>query len=42
MTMKNEKIENIEELKQIAKKIRQGIIESVYSGKSGHPVVHYQ
>ncbi len=37
MTMKNEKIENIEELKQIAKKIRQGIIESVYSGKSGHP-----
>lgn len=35
--MKSEKIENIEELKQKAKKIRKGIIEAVYSGKSGHP-----
>lgn len=35
--MKNEKIENIEELKNIAKDIRKGIIEAVYSGKSGHP-----
>lgn len=35
--MKNEKIENIEELKDIAKNIRKGIIEAVYSGKSGHP-----
>lgn len=35
--MKNKRIENIEELKQIAKKIRKGIIESVYSGQSGHP-----
>lgn len=31
------KIENIEELKQIAKDIRKGIIQAVYSGKSGHP-----
>lgn len=35
--MKNEKIENIEELKQKAKEIRKGIIEAVYNGKSGHP-----
>lgn len=35
--MKNEKIENIEELKNIAKNIRKGIIEAVYSGQSGHP-----
>ena len=35
--MKNEKIENIEELQQKAKKIRKGIIEAVYNGKSGHP-----
>lgn len=35
--MDNKKINNIEELKEIAKKIRLGIIESVYSGKSGHP-----
>ena len=27
----------IEELKEIAKNIRKGIIESVYNGKSGHP-----
>lgn len=32
--MENKKIE---ELKEIAKKIRRGIIEAVYSGKSGHP-----
>ena len=31
------KIENISELNQIAKKVRRGIIESVYNGKSGHP-----
>lgn len=31
------KIENIDELKQIANDIRKGIIEAVYSGKSGHP-----
>ena len=31
------KIEDINELKQIAKKVRRGIIEAVYSGKSGHP-----
>ena len=35
--MENRKIENIEELKNIAKNIRMGIIESVYSGQSGHP-----
>lgn len=35
--MENKKIENIEELKNIAKNIRMGIIESVYSGQSGHP-----
>ena len=35
--MDNKKINNIEELQEIAKKIRRGIIESVYSGKSGHP-----
>ncbi|MBR3003304.1 MAG: transketolase [Clostridia bacterium] len=31
------KITNVEELQKIATKIRQGIIEAVYSGKSGHP-----
>ena len=31
------KIEDIEDLKQLAKKIRIGIIDSVYGGKSGHP-----
>ena len=35
--MDNKKINNIEELQEIARKIRRGIIESVYSGKSGHP-----
>lgn len=28
---------NIEELKQIAKKVRKGILEEVYSAQSGHP-----
>ena len=31
------KINDVEELKKIAKNIRKGIIESVYNGKSGHP-----
>ena len=31
------KIENVEELEKIAKKIRRGIIEQVYIAKSGHP-----
>ena len=35
--MKIEKIRDINELQEIAKKIRKGIIESVYSGQSGHP-----
>ena len=35
--MDNKKINNIEELQEIAKKIRRGIIESVYRGQSGHP-----
>lgn len=35
--MINKKIQNIEELKNIAKNIRKGIIEAVYSGQSGHP-----
>lgn len=35
--MDSEKINNVEELQEIAKKIRRGIIESVYSGQSGHP-----
>ena len=35
--MENEKIYNIEQLKEIAKSVRKGIIDSVYSGKSGHP-----
>ena len=35
--MEIKKIENIEELRQIAQKVRKGIIESVYSGQSGHP-----
>lgn len=30
-------MKNIEELKNIAKNIRKGIIEAVYSGQSGHP-----
>ena len=32
-----EKINDIAKLSEIAKKIRRGIIESVYSGQSGHP-----
>ena len=35
--MNSEKINNVEELQEIAKKIRRGIIESVYRGQSGHP-----
>lgn len=35
--MKNEKVENIDQLKQLAKNVRRGIIQAVYSGKSGHP-----
>ena len=35
--MNTEKIKDINKLKEVAKKIRRGIIESVYSGKSGHP-----
>ena len=35
--MKNEKIKDIDELEKIAKKVRQGIIEAVYSNQSGHP-----
>ena len=35
--MSTEKIKDINQLQEIAKKIRRGIIESVYSGKSGHP-----
>ena len=31
------KIKNVEELKEIAKEIRRGIIEGVYSANSGHP-----
>ena len=31
------KITDVEELKNIAKEVRKGIIESVYSAKSGHP-----
>ena len=31
------KIENVEELRKIAKKIRISIIEQVYRAKSGHP-----
>ena len=31
------KIEDSKELKKMAKKIRKGIIESVYYGQSGHP-----
>ena len=31
------KIENINELQEMAKKVRRGIIEAVYSHKSGHP-----
>ena len=32
-----EKIKDIEKLNEIAKNIRKGIIEAVYSGQSGHP-----
>ncbi len=35
--MENQKIKDIEELQKIAKKIRKGIIEEVYSSQSGHP-----
>ena len=35
--MDSKKINNLEELQEIAKKIRRGIIESVYRGQSGHP-----
>ena len=35
--MDNKKISNVEELQEMAKKIRKGIIDSVYSGQSGHP-----
>lgn len=35
--MSEEKIKNINDLKEKAKNIRKGIIKSVYSGKSGHP-----
>ncbi len=35
--MGNKKIKDIEELKSMARKIRMGIVESVYSGESGHP-----
>lgn len=35
--MVEKKIEDIKELEQISKKIRKGIIEAVYSNKSGHP-----
>ena len=31
------KINNVDELKNIAKEVRKGVIESVYSAKSGHP-----
>lgn len=31
------KIKNVEELKNIAKEIRRGVIDSVYSANSGHP-----
>ena len=32
-----EKVNDIEKLKEIAKKVRRGIIEAIYSNKSGHP-----
>ena len=35
--MNSKRINNIEELQEIAKKIRRGIIQPVYSGQSGHP-----
>ena len=35
--MNNKKINNVEELQIIAKNIRRGIIDEVYSGQSGHP-----
>lgn len=35
--MNSKKVKSIEELQEVAKKIRLGIIESVYSGQSGHP-----
>ena len=35
--MESQKIKDIKELQKIAKKIRKGIIEEVYSSQSGHP-----
>lgn len=35
--MKDDKIKDIKELNQIAKKVRKGIIDAIYSGNSGHP-----
>lgn len=35
--MSYNKTENVEELQKISKEIRKGIIEAVYSNKSGHP-----
>ena len=35
--MESQKIKDIEELQKIAKEIRKGIIEEVYSSQSGHP-----
>lgn len=35
--MEVQKINDIEELKEISKKVRRGIIEAVYSNQSGHP-----
>ena len=35
--MNTDKIENIDELKKIANKVRTSVIEGVYSNKSGHP-----
>ena len=32
-----EKVKDIKELEKIAKKVRRGIIEEVYSAQSGHP-----
>jgi len=35
--VKSLKVTNIEELQEIARRVRVGIIESTYSAKSGHP-----
>ena len=35
--MDDKKISDVSELQNIAKKVRRGIIEAVYNGKSGHP-----